>query len=391
MSRLRSVVLVLLAFVTALGLMSTPVGAISGGSIWTVGEGAQGQQGSGARANRLAFGQASGPTNVSQVDGGRDHGIVLDGAAAVWTWGNGQDGALGFGSTRDRLTPAKVPGLSNVSQVTTGHHHSMALTSNGTIRAWGSNEFGQLGDGSAINRLSPVTVMASSSTPLSGVVEAAAGRDFSMARKSDGSVWAWGGGASGELGNGTTPTSRATPGRVSGLTGVAAIAGGRNHALALRSDGTVWSWGNNTSGQLGDGTVTNRSTPAQVKGLSGITAIAAGAEHSVAVDSAGRVYTWGQGRYGQLGSGSTANRRTPAVVTGLSGVNIRKVDCGRDHTLLVTGAGDLWTFGRNDFGQVGNGQTATSRTTPYHVTAFADVVHASGGRGYTVVLRAPSA
>jgi alpha-tubulin suppressor-like RCC1 family protein len=389
MSRTRSLVLILIALGLPLAVLSPPAGAVSGGTTWTVGENAQGQLGSGTRTNRLAFAQANGPTNVSQVDGGRDHGIVLDGAAAVWTWGNGQDGALGSGSTRDRLAPAKVAGLSNVIQVTTGHHYSMALSSNGTLKAWGSNELGQLGDGSVTNRLSPVTVMASASTPLSGVVEAAGARDFSIARKSNGTVWTWGGGASGELGNGTTPTSRTTPGRVTGLTSVVAIAGGRNHALALRSDGTVWSWGNNTSGQLGDGTLTNRSTAVRVNGLSNITAISAGAEHSVAVNSAGQVYTWGQGRYGQLGSGSTAARRTPALVSGVTGV--RKVDCGRDHTLLVTGSGDLWAFGRNDFGQVGNGQTATARTTPYRVTAFTDVVHASGGRGYTVVLRAPSA
>lgn len=391
MPRLRSSVLVV-AISVFLAMTPAPAGAVSGGSISTVGDGSQGQLGSGARGTRLTFGTAPGPTNVSQVDGGRDHVIALDGAGAVWAWGNGPDGALGLGSTADKLTATKVPGLSNVAQVTTGHHYSMALQANGTVRAWGSNVLGQLGDGTTTNRLSPVTVLAAGSAPLSGVVEVAAGRDFTMARKADGSVWAWGGGASGELGDGTTPTSRVTPEQVLGLTGVIALAGGRNHALALRSDGTVWSWGNNSSGQLGDGTRTHRSLPVKVGGLPGrVRAVSAGAEHSVAVLADGRVFTWGQGRYGQLGSGSTAIRRTAAPVAGLSGVSITTVDSGRDHTLLVSAAGDLWTFGRNDFGQIGNGEKTLTRSTPYRVTTFSDVVHASGGRGYTVVLRAPSA
>jgi alpha-tubulin suppressor-like RCC1 family protein len=369
--------------------VTPPASAAVGGTAWTVGQGDQGQLGSGARANRGSFGQAVGPVDVAQVDGGRDHVIARDGNGSVWTWGNGALGSLGLGTTADALTPKKVPGLSGVRQVTAGHYHSLALLPDGTIRSWGGNEFGQVGDGTTTNRLSPV-VVGGSATPLSNVVEVAAGRDFSLAIKSTGVVWAWGGGGNGELGNGTTPLSRPQPARVASLTGVVTIAGGRNHALALLSNGSVWAWGLNSSGQLGDGTRTSRSTPVKVSGVANAVAIAAGADHSVAVLSDGRVLTWGEGESGQLGSGSTADRLTAGPVTGLGGVAIKTADCGRDHTLLIARSGRLWSFGKNDYGQLGDGSN-TQRLTPYRVVGISDAVEASGGRGYTVVLRAPGA
>ena len=198
---------------------------------------------------------------------------------------------------------------------------------------------------------------------------------MSYALLADGTVRAWGGGANGELGNGSLTARQTRPVSVSGLSGVVALAGGRNHAVALRSDGTIMTWGLNTSGQLGDGTKTSRSTPVQVSGVSTAVAVAAGADHSVALLSDGRVLTWGEAGRGQLGNGSTTDRTTPVQVTGLPAVV--SLGCGRDHTHVVTSAGELWAWGQNDYGQLGDG-TTTRRTRPVRVPGITDAVEFSG-------------
>jgi len=273
-----------------------------------------------------------------------------------------------------------IPNLTGVVNVSTGHYHSLALMGDGTIRAWGFNSLGQLGDGTTTKRLSPVAVH-----NISTAVDMVGGRDMSYAILADGTVRAWGGGVNGELGNGTNPTRQTTPVAVSNLTDVVELAGGRNHGLALKSDGTVWAWGLNASGQLGDGTKTSRNRPVQVSGISTAVAVAAGADHSVALLANGAVMTWGEAGRGQLGNGSTIDRTTALAVSGLPS-DVVFIGCGRDHTLVVTSDGQLWDWGQNDFGQLGDG-TLTRRTRPVHIAAISDAVEAHGGRGYTVLRR----
>lgn len=143
----------------------------------------------------------------------------------------------------------------------------------------------------------------------------AAGSGHTLALKNDGTVWAWGDNYYGQLGDGTT-TERHAPVQVTGLAGVTAIAAGGGHTVALRNDGTVWAWGDNYYGQLGDATATESHTPVQVTGLSGVTAIAGGGAHTVALKSDGTVWSWGDNSYGQLSDGTTTQRLTPVPVTG---------------------------------------------------------------------------
>jgi hypothetical protein len=188
------------------------------------------------------------------------------------------------------------------------------------------------------------------STP-TGVVAIANGYDFYLALKNDGTVWAWNDNTFGQLGNGTN-TSSATPVAVSNLTGVTAIAAGNDFALALKSDGTVWSWGSNFFGSLGNGSSIHSNTPVQVVGLTGVTTIAAGGFHGLAITSDHRVWSWGWNGWGQLGDGTNTDSNTPHVISSLTGVTA--IGAGFYHSLALKSDGTVWAFGQNAFGQLGN-------------------------------------
>ncbi|HLO26506.1 MAG TPA: hypothetical protein VK187_10355, partial [Geobacteraceae bacterium] len=177
----------------------------------------------------------------------------------------------------------------------------------------------------------------------------------------------WGENSYGQLGNGTTAESHA-PAQVTGLAGVAAITAGWSHTVALKNDGTVWAWGDNYYGQLGDGTTTESHAPVQVAGLAGVIKVAAGGLHTVAVKNDGTVWSWGENSYGQLGNGTTAESHAPAQVTGLAGVIT--VAAGDSHTVALKNDGTVWSWGGNDFSQIGDG-TTTQRLSPVPVTVNA--------------------
>jgi hypothetical protein len=192
--------------------------------------------------------------------------------------------------------------------------------------------------------------------------------------KADRTVWTWGDNFNGELGNGTF-TARATAGQVPGLTGVVAIAAGYYHAVALKADGSVWAWGGNAYGQLGDGTTTNRNAPTRVLSVSGV-AIAAGSYHSLGLRSDGTVAAWGRNDYGQVGDGTNSNRPTPVLVTGLSGVTA--IAGGAWHSLALRSGGTVWGWGYNGNGSLGIG-TYQSSYAPVQAIGAAGVVAIAAG------------
>ena len=247
-----------------------------------------------------------------------------------------------------------------------------------SVYAWGDNNSGQVGDGTRYTRrFTPVPVVS-----LTDVVAIAGGGDHSLALRVDGTVRAWGYNTSGQLGDGTT-ISRAVPVPVSGLGGVKAIAAGGWHSLATLDDGTVHTWGHNYYGQLGDGTTTDHPTPVLVSGLSGVVAIAAGGNHSLALLTDGTVHTWGHNDYGQLGDGTTTDHPTPVLVSGLSGVVA--IAAGGNHSLALLIDGTMRAWGKNWEGQLGDGAT-TNRPTPVSVSGLTGVVAIAAGDDHSLAL-----
>jgi alpha-tubulin suppressor-like RCC1 family protein len=324
---------------------------------------------------------------------GKKHSSFVCSDNENWTFGRNNMGQLGNNTTTDSNFPL-MTGISNSSKVACGVTHSILLKTDGTVWAWGRNNKGQLGDGTTTDRLSPTQV-----TGLTGIVYIAAGDEFSIAVKNDGTVWTWGRNHKGQLGDNTT-TDRNSPVQVVGgastcgafLCNITKIAAGSTFSLAIMNDGSLWSWGQNDKGQLGNGTTIDQIAPVKVlTGASGcainlcnIIEIAAGEKHSIALKSDGTVWTFGRNDKGQLGDNTTTDRSTPVqVVGGTSGCGaficgISKLGSGAKFTTLLKSDGLVYSFGHNNMGQLGDCST-TDRFTPVQVNGVTNIVALSKG------------
>ncbi|MBI5407832.1 MAG: thrombospondin type 3 repeat-containing protein, partial [Nitrospirae bacterium] len=380
--------------ITAVSAGNTFSEALKGdGTVWTWGWNESGRLGnglSGGGYNSNIPVQAIGLSGIKALSAGNGHSLALKNDGTVWAWGWNIFGQLGDGSTSEMNAPVQVSGLSDVSALAAGYGHSVAVLSDGTVISWGWDGYGQLGNGVTIMETAPVKVDA-----LWGITGVAAGYNHSLAIKDDGTVWAWGRNYAGELGDGTL-TNRNAPVQVVGaagtgaLTDINAIAGGENYTLALNESGIAWSWGWNASGRLGNGTLDNSSVPVGVGGLAGITDVASRSGHSVALGDDGSVWTWGWNAMGQIGDGAFTDRSTPVQVVDPSGVgtlsDVVAIGAGTFHSLAVKTDGTVRAWGRNEWGQLGNG-TGTGSSIPVQVNGLTGITAADGGYGYSIALR----
>jgi alpha-tubulin suppressor-like RCC1 family protein len=333
------------------------------GSLWCWGYNNSGQLGDGTNTSRTTPVQIM-SSGVSSVALGYAHTCAVKTDGSLWCWGYNGSGQLGDGTNADKTTPVQIMS-SGVSSVALGKYHTCAVKTDGSLWCWGYNGLGQLGDGTNANETTPVQIMSS------GVSSVALGGYHTCAVKTDGSLWCWGYNNSGQLGDGTN-TSRTTPVQIMS-SGVSSVALGGGHTCAVKTDGSLWCWGWNGFGQLGDGTWTDKNTPVQIMS-SGVSSVALGDSHTCAIKQDGSLWCWGNNWFGQLGDGTSGwgiNKNTPVQIMS-SGVS--SVALGGYHTCAVKTDGSLWCWGRNNYGQLGDG--GGWKNTPVYIMNLG-----SGGGG----------
>ena len=329
-----------------------------------------------------------------KIAAGASHSLYVTGDGRLWAMGGNNYGQLGLGDTTSRKTPVQVPGANNVVDASASPNsftpHSLYVASDGKLYAMGYNGAGDLGDGSTINRIRPVQV------PAAGyVIAEAAGDSHSLYATSDGNLWAMGGNSSGQLGVSNT-TRSINPVKVTMQSSAIAVAAGGQHSLYITSDGQLWGMGSNLTGQLdGNGIGYSNSTPGRVSTANNVVAATAGNDFSLYVTSDGQLWAMGNNSYGQLGdidnTGTISDTfgnpiyycNNPTQVPGAS--NIVAVSAGFGHTLYATNDGKLWAMGRNDYGQLGVGDTI-NRGMPVQVPGASNVVAVAAGFDYSLYM-----
>ncbi len=332
-----------------------------------------GQLGTSIQSTTLAA--VSGITAATGITAGDSHSCALSGGA-LQCWGYNQNGQLGNGTNNQQYTtPVAVTGISTAVEVKGGGKHTCARLSSGAVQCWGYNQNGQLGNGSTVKSTLPVAVSGIDGATAQAT-EIATGYAHSCALLADKTVKCWGDNSSGQLGNGTTNlVANTTPVAVSGIDGTTvqatAIAAGYFHTCALLSNKTVKCWGYNGAGQLGNGTTSSSTTPVAVSGIDGTTeqatAIAAGYFHTCALLADSTVKCWGHNQYGQLGNGATGQSSTPVAVSGIS--TATKIAAGGQRSCALLASNQVQCWGDNSSGQLGNG-TTTQSSTPVTVSGI---------------------
>ena len=326
------------------------------GTLWTWGCGCFGRLGNGTEVDRCSPGTvAGGGTTWCQVSSGFAHVAAIKTNGTLWTWGRNDRGELGDGTAVCRSSPGTVAGGGTTwCQVSSTEQQIAAIKTDGTLWTWGGNFGGSLGDGTTVSRCSPGTVAGGGSW-----CRVSSGSSRTAAIKTDGTLWTWGYNTFGDLGDGTT-VSRCSPGTVAaGGTTWCQVAG----EAAIKTDGTLWTWGGNGFGKSGDGTNLSRCSPGTVAG-GGTTwcQVTGGTSHTAAIKTDGTLWTWGYNAQGRLGEGTIVNRCSPGTVAG-GGTTWCRVSFGRNDGAAIKTDGTLWTWGRSYCGELGDG-TTVNRCSP---------------------------
>lgn len=310
----------------------------------------------------------TGGINWKSVSCGYRHTTAIKTDGTFWTWGDNTFGQLGNNTITKRSSPVQtIAGGTNWKSVSGGYSHTAAIKTDGTLWCWGDNWDGGLGDNTRTGRSSPVQTV----TIGTNWKSVSAGRLHTAAVKTDGTLWFWGFNSSGQLGD-NSATKRSSP--------VQTVAFGTNwknvysgvysdHVAAIKTDGTLWTWGSNSYGQLGDNTITNRSSPVQTVTFgSNWKQCSLGQIYTVAIKTDGTLWSWGSNYAGSLGDNTITSRSSP-VQTVAFGTNWKQASTGRYHTAAIKTDGTLWCWAYNANGELGN-NTTTKRSSPVQTTAY---------------------
>ncbi len=343
----RTLLLVAIAAVLLLGL-AHPASASTNttntaGVAWAWGDNHWGQVGDCTRTCSDAPADVSGFDDFLAIDAGWFHTLALRADGTVWAWGGNSYGQLGDGTTDQRSCPVQVVGIQDVKAIAAGGVFSLALKKDGTVWAWGDNQTYECG----ICPLSTIPVVQAVQVQgISDVIAIDAGIQHGVALKADGTVWCWGLGLFGILGQGgANYTSSCVPLQVVHVTCAMAIAAGADHTLCLLSDGTIKAWGQGNLGQLGNGVAVGASDPAYVRDMTQVVGIAAGSAHSLALRSDGTVWGWGTNIVGQLGAGPPAQNLLPLRLSGIGSATALGAGRSAERTLVQMEDGSLWLLG----------------------------------------------
>ena len=337
------------------------VAARSDGTVWSWGNDSFNELGYSTN-NKLLQPVAAQFGAVSSASSGFSHTVVLKPDGTLWTMGSNGSGQLGIGASdsgEHQVIAQPQPGTQWISAAA-GGNHTAAVRSDGTLWTWGYNFYGQIGDGTTTQRNSPVQVGSDNNW-----ASVACGYNFTVGLRTDGTVWAWGYNSDGEIGNGTTSSAgQFTPLQVGSASDWASITCGYYHVLATKQNGTLWSWGYNLYGQIGNGSTTNQTTPVQIGAAATWRSVSAGYAHSLATRNDGTLWAWGHNGFGQLGDGTTTQRTTPVQVG--TGTNWQSVAGGTYHSYATKLDGSLWSWGYDFYNQLGDGGS-TNRSSPTRV------------------------
>jgi alpha-tubulin suppressor-like RCC1 family protein len=312
---------------------------------------------------------SAGATTWEQVSSGYRHTAAIKTDGTLWNWGWNLYGQLGIGtSLNTSIVPVQTSSAGTTwKQVACGYGHSAAVKTDGTLWTWGRNNHGQLGTNNTTQRLTPGTT----STAGTNWKQVACGDSHTAAVKTNGTLWTWGLNQSGQIGNGSSGTDILLPTTLAGTTWKQVSCGNR-HTAAIKTDGTLWTWGSNSYGLLGDGTTTGQFSPIQVGTATTWKQVACGTQHNTAIKTDGTLWTWGYNNRGQLGNGVSNTTANPnPAETSAGGTNWKQVSANGSQGYGSTGAiktdGTLWLWGSNYQGKLGDG-TTTNRFTPTQIS-----------------------
>jgi len=324
-------------------------------------------------------------TNWKQVSGGDEHTAAIKTDGTLWLWGDGCAGRLGDNSAINKSSPVQtVSSGTNWKQVDAGCLHTAAIKTDGTLWLWGCNYLGILGDNSTINRSSPVQTVSSGNN----WKQVDAGGTHTAAIKTDGTLWLWGQGSFvGRLGDNSTINKSSPVQTVSSGTNWKQVSAGSAHTAAIKTDGTLWLWGWEDEGRLGDNSTASRSSPVQtVSSGANWKQVSAGGNKTAAIKTDGTLWLWGHGVSGQLGNNSTASRSSP-VQTVSSGANWKQVDSTCGHTAAIKTDGTLWSWGSACRGQLGNNSTPNRSSPVQTVSSGTNWKQVIAGLSHTAAIR----